>query len=522
MKKRILLITIVVVAAVLFVLGYKYESKSKAANVQPDLGFSDEQILAGDYFEILVPAAENRHLPCDVISYSLGDGFVHIVLPPEVSEKAVICYIRDSLGNNLARRVYDFRNPVMIGNWEVVLDRNSLPTMYFETESPESYEAMLASENREAVCYGDMQMYVDSAMAREKGWYTEYISKDRNFSTPHTASLQGRGQSSWTCDCKKSFTVRFEKDMSLLGMPSSDAYNLIGNAYDPSLIKNVTFNSLAQELGIKHQPYMENISLYIDGVYQGVYTLTTKVNVDKSRVSLSKGDYLYRMDSPSQDQPILYQSSTWFEDGLTYPVADLLYPQLASEKKLNDASEKLQNAINAMENPESDDFAQLIDIDSLVKYYWVQEASMNFDAWQRSVYIYYDHTDGKMHFGPVWDMDLALGSPYEKEGMQFIDPRGYRVRYAGYYTTLFQRSEFREAVDDAYINGGVREALMALVDEFKAQKTALGSDAYLNWIMFGHANAGTTLMYGETYDEYCDNMIRFYEERIKWIDGEYN
>lgn len=505
----------------MFVVGYKYEVKSRALKVQPDLGFTDEQILAGDYFEILVPSAENRHLPSDVLSYSLGDGFVHVVLPPEVSEKAVVCYVRDSLGNNLARRVYDFRNPVMIGNWEVVLDRNFLPTMYFESESAESLANMLSSENREDICYGDMQIYVDSDMAKEKGWYTEYISKNRDFSMPNSASLQGRGQSSWNCDSKKSFSLRLESNISLLGMPASNAYNLIGNAYDPSLIKNVTFNSLADKLGIKHQPAMESVNLYIDGTYQGVYTLTTKVNVDKNRIGLSQGDYLYRMDSPTQDQAIFYNSTTWFEDGLTYPVADLIYPQNASEHKYSDAAEKLQKAIDAMENPESKDLNELVDVDSLVKYYWVQEASMNFDAWQRSVYIYYDHTDGRMHFGPVWDMDLTLGSPYEKEGMQFVDPHGFRVRYAGYYTTLFERDDFCEAVKNAYLYGGVREALFDLMDEFKAQKEALGGDAYLNWTMFGHANMGTTLMYGETYDEYCDNMIRYYEERINWIDAQY-
>lgn len=521
MKKIVLLLTICAAACVLLVFSYKYEMRCKAANMLPDLGFSDEQILQGDYFEILVPAAENRHLPCDVYSYSLGDGFVHIVLPPEVTGRAVVCYIRDALGNNLARRVYDFSNRVFIGNWEVVLDRNSLPTMYFETESPESYAAMLASPNREDICYGNMQLYVDSEMARKKGWYREYLSKDADFSTPDSASLQGRGQSSWNCDVKKSFSIRLERSMSLLGMPASDAYNLVGNAYDKSLVKNITFNKLADRIGIKHQPCMENISLYIDGVYQGVYTLTTKVNVDKNRISLKKGDYLYKMDPPTSEQPIYYESKTWFEDGLTYPVADLVYPQNASEKKFSEAADILQKAMNALENPDSEDFAQLIDIDSLVRYYWVEEASMNFDAWQRSVYIYYDHNDGKMHFGPVWDMDLALGSPYEKEGMQFTDPRGYRIRNAGYYRTLFTSTAFCKAVDDAYCNE-IRQELFALADEFRTQKEALGSDAYLNWTMFGHSNLGTTLMYGETYDEYCENMIKFYEERIKWIDEQYN
>ena len=550
MKKKFFAASIICAAIILLIIGYKYEKKSQALRVRLTLEYTDEQILAGGYFDILASADENRHLPSDVISYSLGDGFIHLVLPGQVNDNAVVCYIRDENGAYLARRVYDFTNPVMIGDWQVVLDRSTIPTLYFEADEPGKFDKMCESPVGQEICYGNMQIYVDPETAEKCGWYTEYISLESDFSTPFTASLQGRGQSSFSCDSKKSFTLRLEKGMSLLGMPKADAFNLVGNAYDPSLIKNVTFNKLAEEVGIKYQPQMQNINLYVDGIYQGVYTLTTKVTVAKSRVNLSKGDYLYKMDSPTQLQPLLYSSKTWFEDGLSYPVADLLYPENASDEELCKAQEKLQEMIDAMEcGYESENglsyekdlkcdaedvnaaeaekypdaaegvkLSEVVDLDSLARYYWVEEASMNFDAWQRSVYIYYDHKDKKMHFGPVWDMDLTLGSPYEKEGMTFTEPYGFKVRNAGYYKALFENSEFTEAVRDVYENGGVREALIGLREEFFRQKESLGEDAYLNWTMFGHANMGTTLMYGESFDEYCDNMIRFYEERINWLD----
>lgn len=519
-KKYICFIVLFILVGVITTIGaYSYEQKSIQKKQRQNLGYSDEMILSQPYFDIVVASDENRHLPSDVVSYSFGDGYIHIVLPSVVSDRNVVAYIRDAEGNYLARRVYDFSDKVMIGQWEIVVDRPSLPTMFFESESEEEFYNMISSPSKEVVCYGNMQITIDGEMSKQQGLFSEYLSVESDLSTPLTASLQGRGMSSWDCDSKKSFTLRLEKDINLLGLGNNKSWNLIGSAYDPSLIKNITFNGLATRMGIKYQPQMQCINLYVDGKYQGVYILTTKVSVGDGRVELSKGDYLYKMDAPVCEQPLSYESVTWFEDGNTAPAADLIYPKDASDRRLEDAKEKLQRFIDAVENPDSDDFDSIVDVESLVRYYWIQEAGMNFDAWQRSVYIYYDAESEKMYLGPVWDMDLTLGSPYEKAGMRFDTPEGFRIMNAGWYTRLFAREEFLNAVVDAYVNGGVREELLNLTEEFYNSKKSLGSDAYLNYDIYGHANQGTTLDYGGgNYDEYCDNMIDFYRRRIDWID----
>lgn len=480
---------------------------------------SDEMILQQPYFEVLAAADENRHLPSDVISYNLGDGYIHLVLPGAVSRRNVVVYFRDENGSLLARREYDFTQKVMIGDWEIVVDTPDIPTLYFNTNDADDYSKMIESPTMNLQCNGSMRLCVDKNLAKEKGWFSEYLSVSDKKSSPYSASLQGRGNSSWDCDTKKSFTLKLGKSINLLGMGSEKNWNLIGNAFDPSLLKNTTFNNLANELGIKYQPKMEYVNLYVDGVYQGVYLLTSKIKVSKNQIPLSKGDFLFKMDAPKPKQPIKYNSKTWFEDGNLYPVADLVYPEDASEKKLEKASESIQRLIDCIEDPENEDFYNLVDMDSLVKYYWIQEATMNFDAWQRSVYLYYVASEDKFYFGPVWDMDLTIGSPYEKAGMTFDYPEGFRIANAGWYTKLFERKDFVDALVDAYNNQGVREALIDSVEELSRQKEILGADGYLNYVFYGHANMGTTLPFGDTYDEYCDNMIEFYKARIEFIDN---
>ena len=457
--------------------------------------YTDEMLLALPYFDMVAVKDENRGLPCDVQSYSLGDGYIHLLLPESVDEKAVTVYIRDIEGNYLARRVYDMTGKVMIGSWEVVLDHHILPIMYFETKDHEIYDSMNASETKDIICDGSMQLYDEE---------TEGITSMAE------ASLQGRGNESWGSNRKKSYTLRLKKAQNLLGLGRNKSFNLIGNAYDRSLIKNLTFNEMSDESGIDYQPGMKNINLYVDGVYEGVYTLSTKVSEGKNRVDLDPGDYFFKMDPPVADQPIPYESKTWFEDGLSGPTADLRYPEKATPEMMKEASLILQEFIDAVEDPTSGKLSGICDMDSLARYYWIEEASMNFDAWQRSVYMYYKRSDGKIHMGPVWDMDRALGSPYDKEGMLFDTPEGFRVRNAGWYTALFDNTEFRMVVNDVYFNGGIREVLFDGIAEFEDNKNCMGEDGDLNFVLFGHANdTGAPDIFSEAddYDSYCDMIF---------------
>lgn len=515
-KRAIFLITSFIIALTAIVITSLFDMRAVGSRQALDL--TDEQILAQPYFDILAPAAENRGLECDVISYSLGDGYVHLFLPDTVSERSVAIYVRDSGGNYLARRVYDFSSPVMIGPWEIVLERHVLPTLYFESDDPNVFDAMCNDKTKSIICDGVV---------------TVYAGKDSyKMNLKSAASLKGRGASSWErCDAKKSFSLKTEKAHNLLGLGKNKNWNLIGNAYDSSLLKNVAFNDISNNLGIRFQPKMQNINLYVDGIYQGVYTITTKVSVDKNRVSLSGGDLFFRKQPNIPEQPIKYESSTWITEGdeFEYPAVDLLFPKKASESTLTKAADIFQTFIDNVEDPASKNLAGVCDIKTLARFYWIQEASMNYDAWGRSIYMYYKKDDGQIHMGPVWDMDLTLGCPLPKKNpltgviTDYDTPFGWKIREGGWYTELFKNEEFVKAVEDEYRNGGVREILFEGIDDFERRRKELGSDAYTNYILFGHSNLWEALInYGDTYDEYTDNMIDFYRQRLEWIDSQMN
>ncbi len=521
-NRFILLLFSIILGAVALAGAFFSWNKSPKYNIRSTANYSDEEILQLPYFDILAPKGENRNLLSDVAGYSLGDGYIHLYLPDNVSEKSVVLYFRDIDGNYLARKEYDFSQKVMIGPWEIILERHNLPILYFDSDDPSIYTTMNASETKDVICPGNMHICVSKEDTRENGWVREYLGIGSSKTGLTAASLQGRGVSSWSfCDSKKSYSLRLDKPQDLLGMGSNKNWNLIGSAFDVSLLKNMAFNHLSRDIGIKYQPNMQYVNLYVDGNYQGVYILTTKVTVDKNRVALNKGDYFYQKFSTNQDQPFAYNSTTWYDDGQDTPVAELLYPENASADELLNASEVFQTFINTVEDPDSPNLSTVCDIKALARYYWIQEVSMNFDGWERCVYMYYTKGDGRMHVGPVWDMDLTLGATDQKLGIDFGTPEGWKIRNGGWYTLLFKNNEFVQAVNDEYYNNGARDILLNGIKEFEQLKELLGEDGYMNYLFYGNSNKWMVVPeYGDTYDECCDNLIDFYKKRISWIDSQ--
>lgn len=54
-------------------------------------------------------------------------------------------------------------------------------------------------------------------------------------------------------------------------------------------------------------------------------------------------------------------------------------------------------------------YSDIVDMDSLVQYWFVNEFSNNFDSMKNSLFIYQD-LDEMFKFGPAWDYDLAYGN----------------------------------------------------------------------------------------------------------------
>ena len=408
---------------------------------------------------------------------------------------------------------------VVIGEKQIELVKSELPVMFIETaEEFGSFADLLNSDLKETYCYGNMYLSVPKEDAEKNAWAEEFISEDYNKETPQSMSLHPRGNMTWIGMHKKPFALRLEHAEDLLGMGKNKKWNLLADSQDKSLMKNDVFLELADELGLAYTPKSESISLYVDGNYQGVYLLTTKISVDKNRINLKKDDFLLNWGAPNPKQPIYYKSSSWFaDDTIQEPYAELVWPE--NDVEIESKKEIVQKFIAAIEDISSDEYLKYMDMDSMIKYYWVQEVSMNQDAFFRSVYSYYDADTGKIHMGPVWDMDLTLGTNVIKQGVSFKEAEGWKVRELSWYAPLFQHEEFRKAVKRAYFTDGIRENMYHVIDVMESNKERLGAEGDINYRLWIDEIVPYSLDYGTmSFDEHVDAEIEFYKKRIAWID----
>lgn len=406
--------------------------------------------------EVLVPAAENPELNFDVKGLVQEDR-ICLFLPCRMNLSKVIYYSVDEDGNYIERFQTDFRqNEGEIGGRRVIAMQSPLPSMNIQiAENAKSIQEIDGEEFHNSFTYGDMLLEVTDADAALKGWSRVYKSIENEEDSPESLKMRGRGNLTWAVD-KKSYQIRLEKKLDLLGMGKAKKWVLLANAMDYSLLRNEVFLDLAREIGMDYTPEIEPIDLFINGEYRGSYALCSKIQISNTRVAINENrDYLYRWGMEGQDYSFPLSSNTIKND--VNKIAGL--EDTDDESKVEPAGVIAQRVLSAIENVDSDAYLSEIDLTSWAQYYWVQEFAKNTDATLRSVYTYWIDSEQKMYMGPVWDLDRTAGAvePIDKEH-DYLWPDGWSVKYEDWFQALFRHAEFVDEVNRLYFEGGVKEA----------------------------------------------------------------
>ena len=306
--------------------------------------------------------------------------------------------------------------------------------------------------------------------------------------------IKGRGNSTWN-NPKKPYNIKLDEKANLFGMGKSKKWSLLANYGDESLIRNSAVFSAAQKTGVPYTPMGVSCDVYINGNYEGVYLLTTRVEVDKTRVNIDNLDDLneeicqefyndkdFDMDTLDRggyygkfggllegtmkwvDIPVPADSSATAETGgyiiemeLANRYADeisgfvtngnqpftMKSPEYASKAQMGYISDYYQRFEDAVfsetgKNAKGEDYKDLADFDSLVSYYLVSEWAGNMDSGLTSTYFFKPAGD-KLYAGPMWDYDIALGNnDLNRFGVDYTNPAEFTVcRGRMYRNTVF-------------------------------------------------------------------------------------
>lgn len=360
----------------------------------------------------------------------------------------------------------------------------NIPAVFIDTESGTSDEI-----NSDKNC-------------REPG-YISVLEADgsTDFQLPLTY-IKGRGNTSFTEFEKKPYQIKLADDIPFLGMDSAKKWIFVSNSADPTLLRNALSRNLANHLGLAQSEEGVFVDLYLNGEYVGNYYVVEKIEVEKERLNITDLEKITEIVNNETDLG-LYETA-WTDttkakqipddpDNITggylierdfddrflkevgnnesYFITDaqesfiLRSPEYASENQIAYINEYVQNVENAILSPNGTDantgkyYTDMIDLDSFVRKYLLEEVTANYDGGVASSYFYkdIDSISDKLYAGPVWDYDVTWGNAPAYLGHISSSPDRL-TRLAAHrdssvwFSALYNKQEFYEELIACYQN----------------------------------------------------------------------
>ncbi len=365
--------------------------------------------------------------------------------------------------------------------------------------------------------------------------------------------IHGRGNSSWAMP-KKPYQIKFDKKTSILGMAKAKKWVLLANYTDPTFMRNAIALSLGKSLGLENSADFAFVDLFINGSYRGNYMVSEKPEIGDNRVTptgpqqvliemdnnhytdegywatMASGSHIVLKDangSGGVPDKVLSGAQTALSADVAagWNAAQVAFSKLDTLLRAKDASTG---------KPDWSALSALIDVDSFVRYYWVQEVSENFDLPKASVYFWMDPLlDNKIHAGPLWDFDLTFANfPTEQRGGVAAadyakNSMFYRLRDShnvinSWYTLLYRNEEFAAAANSFYtakVSSAVK-ALPATIDALAGRLAKSAAANFVKWPVLGKTSPiAPTRTFGATFSAEVSLLRTFVIDRSNFLDA---
>ena len=224
--------------------------------------------------------------------------------------------------------------------------------------------------------------------------------------------LRGRGNSTWNdAPDKRPLRIRFETPQGLFGSEAHRDWILLANAFDGSLLRTHFTFYFARLLGdtTTYVPSSQFVHLYINGQYVGIYQVTDERNNGPGRGNVrvhsdpAISEYWIEMDMRTLD---FFSINGHYYD-LRMPSGDAL-----TQAHIDYAFGYLSAVSEAIRERDWERITTLIDVQSFVDFYIVQEWSKELDVFISSLFmqILGQGEDRRLVMGPFWDFDNSFGN----------------------------------------------------------------------------------------------------------------
>lgn len=359
--------------------------------------------------------------------------------------------------------------------------------------------------------------------------------------------IAGRGHSTWKWD-KKPYKLKFGEKTSVLGLPEAKKWVLLANYADKTLIRNNVAFAMSETLDyICYTPTEYLVELYMNGEYQGIYTLGEHIDANKGRVDIEKNSaeedtgYLLEVGGSDSDDVMGV-------DFFSFYMADRIVVKSPDDDKITESQfdyifECMLAANNAMVYYGA--YEDYIDVESFIDWQILHELTYNMDSCFRRSCFMVKEKGGKISMGPAWDFDLAFGNFCEDNyayndwvtlgpgTLDYLDKEQLDnlthddLTYEKYYITVTWYNYLM--TDPAYVerlkarwNEVKDDLLQAANDSIDSCTTLL--EPYLDanferWDCLGKQVGYESNVWIDTYDGQIEYLRNFIEKRYNWLDA---
>ena len=329
-------------------------------------------------------------------------------------------------------------------------------------------------------------------------------------------TVRGRGNSSFKMP-KYGMKLEFVDKVELLGMPKNRDWALIANYGDKTHLRNYMMTRLSEWLGAKYTPRMQFVELYLNRKYMGLYLLAETVKVGKNRVNVAENDSSFLFEREGEKK--LDEPNITTEMNNSFHIKNPKNLSESSKIMLLDHLNEFESFLGGIRQNKESHVEEWLDLDDYMLYYWVQEYSKNEDGnFSRSIFMTWEK-GGTIHFGPLWDFDLAFGNASYEVNQS---PEDWYIRRGRWNRYLF-RDTLVQARAKKYWEDH-RDQFKALIDSIPVYRQIIKraiDNEYRRWPVLQNTENWALKDPYDTYAEAIQAMESWLEKRYSWIEENY-
>lgn len=362
------------------------------------------------------------------------------------------------------------------------LQLTDVPTVYIDVEGVGGTDADLDKALYKVRATGEAP-YLNAVITVKDNGTDKDTKHLKEFTDKVKIKVRGNSTANPT-NGKKAYRLKFDKKLGatkhdMLGLGySARNWTLLANVFDHSMVRNALSYHLEKEVGMDFCPGYKFADVVINGNYRGTYQICDHVEIDKNRVNINE-DTGWMLEFQGRgdmlDKPLCFT-----QNGLQMNIKN---PEPANE---NDAAQ-----VAAVIAPIQDWFVNtwapkwqstdaygektgwrsVNDEESLIKFWIITELTGDYDGWMTAK-AYKEAGEDKLHYGPVWDKDLAYGNYTGEKSDLLISNNGNGSSLVTYLNdNLLKDPKFTakaQARLQTLLNGGLIDRLCSKADELAA------------------------------------------------------